>query len=93
VFSLNKAKKNGDGKDDGTVATANGAGSDASKKVASNPTSSFSWMKSILPKYFSSEWSFAQVINRQSININQLLFSSQSPALALALVRVRNVTA
>ncbi len=26
----------------------------------SNPTSSFSFMKSLLPKYFSSEWSFAQ---------------------------------
>lgn len=29
-------------------------------KVRSNPGSSLGWFKSILPKYFSSEWSFAQ---------------------------------
>jgi WD40 repeat protein len=30
------------------------------KKPPANPKSSFSFMKSLLPKYFSSEWSFAQ---------------------------------
>ncbi len=64
VFSLNKAKANGGGEGKAAETAANGGGAAAaqeqSKKAVSNPTSSFSWMKSILPKYFSSEWSFAQ---------------------------------
>jgi WD40 repeat protein len=36
-----------------------GKDKDKDKKTA-NPTSSLSFMKSVLPKYFSSEWSFAQ---------------------------------
>ncbi|KAK6925435.1 WD40 repeat [Dillenia turbinata] len=31
-----------------------------SPKMGANPASSFSFMKGVLPKYFSSEWSFAQ---------------------------------
>ena len=34
--------------------------SSSSQSKKSNPTSSLSFMKSVLPKYFSSEWSFAQ---------------------------------
>jgi hypothetical protein len=37
---------------------AGGGGSSSS--LAANPKSSFSFMKGLLPKYFSSEWSFAQ---------------------------------
>ena len=36
------------------------SGSDAGEKDGDNSKSSFNFMKSLLPKYFSSEWSFAQ---------------------------------
>lgn len=36
------------------------AGGAVVEKAKGNPTSSFSFFKSILPKYFASEWSFAQ---------------------------------
>lgn len=60
VFNIKKSKPKsaGDGKEDG------GALGDEKKsekdKAVANPRSSFSFMKSLLPKYFSSEWSFAQ---------------------------------
>jgi len=41
-----------------TNAVSTSSASSSSKK--SNPTSSLSFMKTLLPKYFSSEWSFAQ---------------------------------
>jgi len=58
VFSLKNPKK-GDGKEPDAPAAPAAAPAAAGKEVA-NPTSSFSFMKSLLPKYFSSEWSFAQ---------------------------------
>jgi WD40 repeat protein len=42
------------------TAPASGEVNPESDGAASNPKSSFSFMKGILPKYFSSEWSFAQ---------------------------------
>lgn len=68
VFSLkngapngvaNGAGSNGNGAAKKEDAKADAAAKGDDKKIA-NPTSSFSWMKSILPKYFSSEWSYAQ---------------------------------
>lgn len=44
----------------GAGAGAADAGAAEAKAAASNPRSSFSFMKGLLPKYFSSEWSFAQ---------------------------------
>lgn len=41
-------------------ASSSSSSSSAVAKKQSNPTSSFSFMKNLLPKYFSSEWSFAQ---------------------------------
>lgn len=52
-------EKGGDGAAGGAGGGAGGAGGGAGASKA-NPKSSFSFMKGLLPKYFSSEWSFAQ---------------------------------
>lgn len=41
-------------------ASSSSSSSSGAAKKQSNQTSSFSFMKNLLPKYFSSEWSFAQ---------------------------------
>jgi len=43
-----------------SVPSPDGKEKEGKKKDKKNPKSSFSFMKSFLPKYFSSEWSFAQ---------------------------------
>ena len=42
------------------ASSSSASSSSAVTKKQANPTSSFSFMKNLLPKYFSSEWSFAQ---------------------------------
>ena len=44
----------------GSGGAEGGGGGGGGAAVAHNPTSSLSFMKTLLPKYFSSEWSFAQ---------------------------------
>ena len=53
---VDEQKSNGSG----AGSAASSSSSTTVSKKQSNPTSSLSFMKNLLPKYFSSEWSFAQ---------------------------------
>lgn len=44
----------------GTVLSGAATSEEESKEAKTNPTSSLSFMKKLLPRYFSSEWSFSQ---------------------------------
>lgn len=55
---VDEQKSNGAGA--GSAAASSSSSSTTVSKKQSNPTSSLSFMKNLLPKYFSSEWSFAQ---------------------------------
>jgi len=53
-------RPNGQSVEEKAGSSSGSSGSSSAVAKKSNPTSSFSFMKNLLPKYFSSEWSFAQ---------------------------------